>query len=210
VSVEILDYYAQGLAQIPDSICEHAEAHTLLVSNNRLTALPRCLARLTNLRTLDAGHNQIAEVPELPEITDFLYLHDNRIASMSFRNLGRLKYLNIGDNPLAPLTDDLATMQSLEELRLESSGLTSLPEAIGTLGRLTELALRGNKLTSLPASMRNLKCLTHLDLRGNGFISLPEWLAEMPLLKLDLRWNRALELPPWVDALRARGCRVLF
>ena len=86
-------------------------------------------------------------MPELPEITDFLYLHDNRIASISFARLGHLKYLNLGDNSLAP--------QSLEELRLESSGLTALPDAIGSLGRLTELALRGNGLATLPASMRS-------------------------------------------------------
>ncbi|MEK6374743.1 MAG: leucine-rich repeat domain-containing protein [Acidobacteriota bacterium] len=208
---EIIDFYAHDLESLSDDICDHVDAHTLLVANNRLTALPSCLARLTNLRTLDAGHNRIVKVPELPEITDFLYLHDNRIRSLSFRSLGRLRYLNLGDNPLAPLTEDIAAMASLEELRLENSRLTSLPEAIGRLAQLTELALRDNSLATLPESMRGLGRLTHLDLRGNGFRELPAFLAELPrLLKLDLRWNRALVLPPWVDALRERGCRVLF
>lgn len=208
---EIIDFYARDLDSLSDGICDHVEAHTLLVANNRLTALPSCLARLTNLRTLDAGHNLITDVPELPEITDFLYLHDNRIRSISFKNFGRLRYLNLGDNPLDPLTDEIALMSSLEELRLENSGLTSLPEAIGQLANLTELALRNNGLATLPESMRSLGRLTHLDLRGNRFTELPPFLAELPrLLKLDLRWNRALALPPWIDALRERGCRVLF
>jgi Leucine-rich repeat (LRR) protein len=207
----VIDLYAQDLDSVPDSICDQVEAHTLLVANNRLTALPSCLARLTNLRTLDAGHNRIVHVPELPEITDFLYLHDNGIRSISFKSLGRLRYLNLGDNPLDPLTDEIALMESLEELRLENSGLTSLPDAIGRLAHLTELALRNNKLATLPESMRELGRLTHLDLRGNRFTELPPFLAGLPgLLKLDLRWNRALTLPPWIDSLRQRGCRVLF
>lgn len=211
MSEEVIDLYAKDLGEVSDDICDHIEAHTLLVANNRLTALPPCLARLENLRTLDAGHNRIVKVPELPQITDFLYLHDNRIRSLSFRSLGRLRYLNLGDNPLDPLTDEIALMSSLEELRLENSGLTSLPDAIGRLANLTELALRNNSLATLPESMRDLGRLTHLDLRGNGFRELPAFLAELPrLLKLDLRWNRALALPPWVDALRERGCRVLF
>ena len=123
----------------------------LLLADNHLTALPSGLAQLRNLRTLDAGHNLIVEVPELPEITDFLYLHDNRIRSMSFKSLGRLRYLNLGDNPLDPLTDEIALLSSLEELRLENSGLTSLPDAIGRLANLTELALRKNALATLPA-----------------------------------------------------------
>ena len=183
----------------------------LLLADNHLTALPSGLAQLRNLRTLDAGHNLIVEVPELPEITDFLYLHDNRLRSMSFKGLGRLRYLNLGDNPLDPLTDEIALLSSLEELRLENSGLTSLPDAIGRLANLTELALRNNALATLPESMRNLGRLTHLDLRGNRFTELPAFLAGLPrLLKLDLRWNKSLELPPWIDALRERGCRVLF
>lgn len=180
----------------------------LLIAEQNLTALP---SGLTKLRTLDAGHNQIAEVPELPEVTDFLYLHDNRIRSISYKNLGRLRYLNLGDNPLDPLTDEIALLTSLEELRLENSGLTSLPDAIGRLANLIELALRNNALATLPESMRSLGRLTHLDLRGNRFTELPAFLAELPrLLKLDLRWNHGLALPPWVDALRERGCRVLF
>ena len=210
----VLDLYDQGLNTVPDAICDRVELDTLLVANNRLTALPGCLARLTNLRTLDAGHNQIVEVPELPEITDFLYLHDNRISALPasfFKPLRRLKYLNLGDNPLQRLPDEIGSMESLEELRLENSGLTSIPDAIGRLGALVELALRNNALTTLPESMRALARLTNLDLRGNRFTTLPGFVGELPrLAKLDLRWNRLLTLPPWIDGLRERGCRVLF
>jgi len=187
VSAEIL-IHSRGLTRLPDEIWQHAE-----------------------IRVLDAGHNQIADVPALPSVTDFLYLHDNLIRSIPFTNLERLKYLNLGDNLLDPLTDDIAALRAIEELRFENSGLTALPDAIGSLGALIELALRGNALTALPDSMRKLEQLTHLDLRGNHFATLPEVLAELPrLAKLDLRWNHALALPPWVTALRARGCRVLF
>ena len=207
----IVDLWKRGLSELPPDVCDHVELETLLIADNRLTALPDCLSRLTNLRTLDAGHNQIADVPPLPPITDFLYLHDNRIRTMSFRKLERLRYLNIGDNPLDALPGEIAILESLEELRVENNALAALPDAIGRLENLAELALRNNRLTTLPDSMRNLGRLTHLDLRGNALATLPEVIAALPrLLKLDLRWNKSLTLPPWVDALRARGCRVLF
>ena len=187
MSVEIL-IHSRGLTRLPDEVWQHAE-----------------------IRTLDAGHNQIDEVPVLPPVTDFLYLHDNRLRSIPFVNLERLKYLNLGDNPLDPLTDGIAALASLEELRLENSGLSALPNAIGSLGALVELALRGNALTTLPESMRALTRLTHLDLRGNRFATLPPFLAELPrLAKLDLRWNHGIALPGWADGLKARGCRILL
>ena len=183
----------------------------VLIHSRGLTRLPEEVWRHGEIRVLDAGHNQIAEVPALPLVTDFLYLHDNRIRSIPYTNLERLKYLNLGDNPLDPLTDNIAALAGLEELRLENSGLTALPDAIGRLGALVELALRGNTLSTLPDSMRHLARLTQLDLRSNRFATLPECLAGLPrLAKLDLRWNGELALPPWIGALRTRGCCVLF
>jgi len=82
----------------------------VLIHDRGLTKLPDDVVRLATVRVLDAGHNQIAEVTALPEVTDFLYLHDNRIRSIPFRTLGRLKYLNLGDNPLDPLGDEIAVM----------------------------------------------------------------------------------------------------
>jgi Leucine-rich repeat (LRR) protein len=183
----------------------------ILIAEQGLERLPEEVLRLPRIRVLDAGHNRLSEVPELPPVSDFLYLHDNRLRRVPLRNQGGLKYLNIGDNPLDPLTDEIGILQSVEELRLENSGLASLPEAIGSLRALVELALRNNALTTLPESMRALSRLTHLDLRGNRFASLPGFLSELPrLAKLDLRWNQGLALPPWIDVLRARGCRVLL
>jgi Leucine-rich repeat (LRR) protein len=53
---------------------------------------------------LDLGHNMLTSVPEglanLEGLSDFLYLHDNRLTSLpsSLSHLKRLRYLNISEN----------------------------------------------------------------------------------------------------------------
>lgn len=52
---------------------------------------------------LDLGHNQLAQLPmeirELVGLSDFLYLHDNRLDSLpsSLEQLLNLRYLNISE-----------------------------------------------------------------------------------------------------------------
>ena len=64
----------------------------------------RRIGALKWLRMLDLGHNQLSSVPEalgdLESLTDFLYLHDNHLTSLSASpgQLTRLRYLNISDN----------------------------------------------------------------------------------------------------------------
>ena len=57
----------------------------LILADNALRAIPSRIGELQDLRTLDLGHNQLAELPvelgNLTEINDFLYLHDNRLES---------------------------------------------------------------------------------------------------------------------------------
>ena len=75
------------------------------------------------LRTLDLGHNRLTELPaelgNLTEINDFLYLHDNRLESLprSLERLKMLKYLNISHNRLSAFPEPICHMSRLVELR---------------------------------------------------------------------------------------------
>jgi Leucine-rich repeat (LRR) protein len=56
------------------------------------------IGRLKRLRMLDLGHNELTRVPDaladLDGLTDFLYLHDNRLTSLpsSLERLTQLRY----------------------------------------------------------------------------------------------------------------------
>lgn len=62
---------------------------------------------MQRLRMLDLGHNLLTSVPptlgDLDALTDFLYLHDNRLNTLpaSMARLIRLRYINISDNAFA-------------------------------------------------------------------------------------------------------------
>src|SRR6266849_1336732 len=133
-SLRVLNLFRNGLKRLPADIGRLKELRVLIVANNRLRALPEEIGSLPNLRMLDAGHNLIAYLPQsfnkLTSITDYLYLHDNRLEALSdsvFEGFIHLRYLNLGDNPLRGLPASLGALAKLEELRLENIGLKTLP-----------------------------------------------------------------------------------
>jgi Leucine-rich repeat (LRR) protein len=182
-STSNLNLWKQQLEQIPDSVWQQTEIETLVLADNHLSELSGLIGRLKMLRMLDLGHNQLAQLPDeigdLPNLTDFLYLHDNRLSSLpsSFGNLTRLRYLNASENVFEATPECVCRMSSLLELRLSDNALQSLPPSIGNLARLRELHLRNNKLTSLPDSVGMMKELRQIDLRGNPLTQLPSTIA---------------------------------
>ena len=94
------------------------------------------LGRLKNLRMLNRGHNQLTSIPaklgDITELTDFLYLHDNRLTALpSFLGqLKRLRYLNIAENALHQLPECGIEIAGLIELRLIGNQLSAIPDAL--------------------------------------------------------------------------------
>jgi Leucine-rich repeat (LRR) protein len=192
-----MNLWKQRLGHVPDSVCQ--------------------IGRLKMLRVLDLGHNQLTRLPDeiggLPNLTDFLYLHDNRLTSLPppLAAVTRLRYLNLSENAFEVFPECISRISSLLELRMTDNRLHSLPDSIGQLSRLRELHVRNNNLTSLPGSIGELKELRQIDLRGNPLTELPQAIATLPRLKkLDLRWVTTLELPSWTADLEARGCSIYF
>ena len=81
-----LNLWKQRLGRVPESVWDQAGLETLVLADNDLTEISGQIGRLRRLRMLDLGHNQLTAVPDslgdLDGLSDFLYLHDNRLASL--------------------------------------------------------------------------------------------------------------------------------
>jgi Leucine rich repeat len=163
-----LNLWKQKLGAVPESVWDQIDLQKLILAENDLIEVSERIAGLRSLRTLDLGHNLLTNVPQalgdLEGLSDFLYLHDNRLTSLpeSLGRLGRLRYLNISENAFKMLPECICNMKGLIELRLSDNHLTELPETIGQLSELRELHLRNNELRSLPNARRQPRA-TKLD-----------------------------------------------
>ena len=210
-----LNLWKHALGAVPESVWDEADLETLVLADNCLREVSERIAGLKKLRMLDLGHNELTSVPDtlgdLEGLTDFLYLHDNRLATLpsSLENLKALRYLNISENAFAALPESVTRMAGLIELRASDNQLVQLPNSIGDLSRLRELHLRNNKLTALPEAIGKLEALRQIDLRGNPLAILPDSMSALPKLeKIDLRWVETLQPTLWLKDLEARGCLV--
>ncbi|HEX5229897.1 MAG TPA: leucine-rich repeat domain-containing protein [Bryobacteraceae bacterium] len=209
-----LNLWKQQLERAPDWVWDRTDLESLVLAENGLAEISERIGGLRSLRMLDLGHNKLRAVPdalgEIEGLSDFLYLHDNELASLpeSLARLTKLRYLNISENAFVSLPEATAAMTGLVELRASDNAIASLPDSIAGLVRLRELHLRNNKLTSLPEAIGSCVELRQIDLRGNPVKLLPAEIAALPRLeKLDLRW---VDLPPqpWFESLEARGCLI--
>jgi hypothetical protein len=210
-----LNLWKHHLGQVPDSVWDQVDLETLVLADNDLREISPDIARLACLRMLDLGHNGLSCVPDslgdLSALTDFLYLHDNRLESLpaSLSRLKRLRYLNIGENRFETLPECICGMQSLVELRASDNPLQSLPDSIRQLTAVRELHLRNTRLKTLPDAVGELVELRQIDLRGTPLEYLPASMAALPSLeKIDLRWVAHFDAPAWFSDLEARGCLI--
>jgi len=154
-------------------------------------AVPAEIGRLSALRQLSLGENQLTSVPaEIGQLTS-------------------LRVLFLGGNQLTSLPAEIWQLTALEELNLGYNQLTSVPAVIGQLTSLTVLYLYNNKLTSVPAEIGQLTSLEDLNLADNQLRSVPAEIGQLTSLReLGLSDNRLTTLPAAIRELRSAGCRV--
>ena len=134
-------------------------------------AVPGEVGRLTALKELHLGGNQLTSVPaEIGQLTSLerLSLHGNRLMSVpaEIGQLTSLESLDLGGNQLTSVPAEIGQLTSLVRLFLQHNKLTSLPAEIGQLTSLRMFYLPDNQLTSVPAAIRELRsagCYVHMD-----------------------------------------------
>jgi Leucine-rich repeat (LRR) protein len=81
-----LNLWKQQLGTVPESVWERTDLETLVLADTGLAEVSSRIGGLKKLRMLDLGHNQLTRIPDaigdLDALTDFLYLHDNRLTDL--------------------------------------------------------------------------------------------------------------------------------
>ncbi|XP_019892111.2 leucine-rich repeat and calponin homology domain-containing protein isoform X2 [Musca domestica] len=132
-SLTYLDLRSNQLSSLPRELC-FLPLQVLLVSNNRLTALPDELGRMDRLTDLDASYNQLTTLPA-------------RIGE-----LRSLRSFSLRSNQLMYLPREL-TCLTLVSLDVSNNRISSLPLEIRQMSTLVEINLENNPMTSPPASL---------------------------------------------------------
>ncbi len=86
-----------SLSDISPSISNLKKLHTLWLSNNKFTTIPKVVCELQNLKVLHFGGNQISYIPD------------------EFYNLVNLEQLGLGNNQISELP--LNGMKNLSKLK---------------------------------------------------------------------------------------------
>ncbi|PAA55960.1 hypothetical protein BOX15_Mlig026090g1, partial [Macrostomum lignano] len=153
----------------------------LTLSHNRVSVLPKEIARLENLQHLNLFNNRLKLV--CPEIGQ----------------LKKLYQLNLGMNRLATLPREFGQLQQLELLDLSYNNLHEggLPAEFFSLVALRALYLGDNDFERLPAAIQSFRNLLVLSVRDNDLVELPLELGHCSgIRELHIQGNRLLLLPP--------------
>ncbi|XP_057657955.1 leucine-rich repeat-containing protein 59 [Diorhabda carinulata] len=109
-----VDLSMSELNEVPiKDILSLKRVHSLDLSNNTLTFLPKNFTLLTHLTKLDLSKNELTELPEdfgnLVKLKHLdLYKNQLQHLPLSFSKLKNLKWLDLKDNPLVPAVAKVA------------------------------------------------------------------------------------------------------
>ncbi|KAJ8259693.1 hypothetical protein GJAV_G00172340 [Gymnothorax javanicus] len=167
-----------GMVHLP--IIADLGVTTLYLADNRIRELPfRGLSGLPNLEWLDLSKNK---------------LEDSSLSTAIFRNLTKLRRLNLDGNGLTKIPP---LPPSLEELKINDNKIKSLsPQSFRGLSKLLTLELEANGLHDgnvSPLAFRPLKAVIYLRLDRNKFRGIPSGLPPS-LQELHLSENRIEEV----------------
>ncbi|CAK1580361.1 unnamed protein product [Parnassius mnemosyne] len=149
----IVDCSGYGLTEFPSFI--DPRTTTLNVQNNKLTAIPKEISVLKNLKVLNANNNEIMElapgsISELPELV-ILKLANNRLIEYprDLKNsliLTKLEELDLGGNDMRTklASDSFLQFKSLKKLTLATSSPELVDELCASLKDALETVCTGS------------------------------------------------------------------
>ncbi|HYQ52066.1 MAG TPA: NEL-type E3 ubiquitin ligase domain-containing protein [Pseudomonas sp.] len=128
-----------GLEEVPANFLRCFDrVHTLVLTNNRLTAIPSGLSHLRELRSLRLMANRI---------------HMSSRNQDVLSSLARLEVLDISHNPLRSLSLRFEERSRLQSLRLGHCRLRTIPNGIEQCGLLQFADLSDNQIEVVPAEL---------------------------------------------------------
>jgi Leucine-rich repeat (LRR) protein len=195
-----------------DSILEITTLIELYLANNAIDGpLPPRIASLKSLQILDLSGNKISYLPTtISRISRLriVLLGDNELESVpwdSFESLGDLHTLELSSNKLTgelvPSTLDKITLPSLSTLDLHGNSLTSLPSSL-CLPSLTQFNAIQNAIVSTATFFTTTPRLVHLSISQNQLSALPDGIVNLAHLRtLDISNNIIETIDPRLGLL---------
>ena len=193
---------------LPNDFNAFTTLKTIDVSQNAVlneTFFFETLAKMPNLKNVNAAYCQIRTLPSLIYTIEELNIEGNLITTLPIEAL-QIPIINLSSNPFLDLNALFTTAQmgnQVKELYLNYCKIKEIPITIAALKGLEILHLKGNNLYTLPKEISTLKKLKVLDLsnednyvRTNRIESLPSTIGQLSQLEtLNLRANNLTSLP---------------
>ncbi|XP_062266329.1 leucine-rich repeat-containing protein 69 isoform X2 [Platichthys flesus] len=196
-----LSLSSKKLKEVPQCVLSLTNLSVLL-NNNRITALPSQLTSLQHLAELNLGNNALKEIPAVLrhlESLKKLYLFRNQITEVSpevMAALRNLVVLNLNHNQIQRLPPEIKSLRKLRHLSVLDNNLEEVPAELGLLTKLSEMNLTSNKLSRLPEQLYQCRELTKLHVARNQLTSLPEGIVALEKLQvLDVAGNKLSMFP---------------
>lgn len=199
-----LDEYSLEVETANDKKNHQNKIKSLILSNNLLSSLPRCLSNFKLIQTLDVSSNGLKRISldvmqGLPHLRNFI-ARDNLLSDNSlpkdFGSYNHLEIINFSGNKFTQYPYQLLELRTAREIYLGSNEISVLPRNYEKSTNLEILYLGGNRLKSVPAELSQLKNLTSLNLSDNELTILPSKLNMLKRLRtLSLHGNQLTTLP---------------
>jgi hypothetical protein len=172
-------------------------------SSGSLSAFPRELLLMSDLKGLHLTGNQFRDIPDdisrLRSLERLSIARNHlRVVTPSIAALASLAVLDLSNNDLS----DLPRLPRLKSLRLDSNDFCRLPDAVMRSSTLASLSMADNPLTSIGNEISKLVLLTRLELRGCLLTDFPDGLFELAQLEaLHCANNKLTQLSPLIAKL---------
>jgi Leucine-rich repeat (LRR) protein len=159
-----------GIKVLPPAIGKLTQLKTLLLGKNDLSSLPDEMEQLKSLTKLDIKYNNLTEIPP------------------AIGKLSALEEFDARYNQLTSLPPDFYYLTKLKVLQLWGNQFKTMSEEIIKLVSLKELYVMHNKLVDLPKAITKMKQLTYIDFQDNN-ICRPSPEVAAWLKKNDVQWR---------------------
>ncbi len=178
------------------------------ISGNQFKELPIGIAKLTQLKELNIGRNQLTVIPgniieNLLNLTD-LYMHSNRLSKLppQIELLQKLSVLSIESNNIEefPNFSNKIVFPNMQVLSAKNNQFKEIPKWIGGCTEMCDLNFSCNAITSIPKEIERLKRMHTFSVSNNQISELPNGIAQLPYLMRFYASNNNLQKFPKIIA----------